>query len=289
MDEAAALAWIDTALVRVISDLGRARFLLKDAMASLLLTFTRLRDQLVAERKLYETTLAEVNGAAGDVGLVGVLRDVLAQFVKDMVRISATSVKIMMEVEILRGHASTVAARGLQMENIASTTRMLSLNARIEAQRLGSSGSVFRVVADQIKALARESGELSKAIRDALTVHSASLRRTGNEVAHLVSYDLDHAVASHKNLDLTIAKLAAMSASSLEILSRIQIEADAALQALQFEDMLTQLLQSITHKLEIVRTACKPGNTARLAELEVHVQRDSVTQQSLTAGSVELF
>jgi len=289
MDEAAALAWIDTALVRVISDLGRARFLLKDAMASLLLTFTRLRDQLIAERKLYETTLAEVNGAAGDVGLVGVLRDVLAQFVKDMVRISATSVKIMMEVEILRGHASTVAARGLQMENIASTTRMLSLNARIEAQRLGSSGSVFRVVADQIKALARESGELSKAIRDALTVHSASLSRTGNEVAHLVSYDLDHAVASHKNLDLTIAKLAAMSASSLEILSRIQIEVDAALQALQFEDMLTQLLQSITHKLEIVRTACKPGNAARLAELEVHVQRDSVTQQSLTAGSVELF
>jgi methyl-accepting chemotaxis protein len=289
MDEAAALAWIDTALVRVISDLGRARFLLKDAMARLLLTFTRLRDQLSDERTLYETTLAEVNGAAGDVGLVGVLRDVLAQFVKDMVRISATSVKIMMEVEVLRGHASTVASRGLQMENIASTTRMLSLNARIEAQRLGSSGSVFRVVADQIKGLARESGELSKAIRDALTVHSASLSRTSSEVALLVSYDLDHAVASHKNLDLTIAKLAAMSASSLEILSRIQAEADAALQALQFEDMLTQLLQSITHKLEIVRTACKPGTAARLAELEAHVQRDAVTQQSLAAGSVELF
>jgi methyl-accepting chemotaxis protein len=289
MDEAAALAWIDTALVRVISDLGRARFMLKDAMSRLLLTFTRLRDQLTDERKLYETTLAEVNGSAADVGLVGVLRDVLAQFVKDMVRISATSVKIMMEVEVLRGHASTVASRGLQMENIASTTRMLSLNARIEAQRLGSSGSVFRVVADQIKALARESGELSKAIRDALTVHSASLSRTGKEVAHLVSYDLDHAVASHKNLDLTIVKLAAMSASSLEILSRIQAEADAALQALQFEDMLTQLLQSITTKLEVVRSACKPGNAARLAELDARVQRDSVTQQSLTAGTVELF
>jgi hypothetical protein len=80
-----------------------------------------------------------------------------------------------------------------------------------------------------------------------------------------------------------------MSASSLEILSRIQAEADAALQALQFEDMLTQLLQSITHKLEIVRTACKPGTAARLAELEAHVQRDAVTQQSLVAGSVELF
>jgi methyl-accepting chemotaxis protein len=258
-------------------------------MARLLLTFTRLSEQLSAERKLYETTLDEVNGNAGDSGLVGVLRDVLARFVKDMVRISGTSVRIMMEVESLRGHAANVATRGLQMENIASTTRMLSLNARIEAQRIGSSGAVFRVVADQIKALARESGELSKGIRDALAVHGVSLTRTTSEVAQLVSYDLDHAVSSHKNLDATIAKLSEMSSSSLAILSRIQGEADAALQALQFEDMLTQLLQSISNKLEVVRTACKPGATVRLDELDARVQRDSVTQQSLTAGSVELF
>jgi methyl-accepting chemotaxis protein len=289
MDESAALAWIDAALARVIMDLSRARCLLKDAMARLLATFTRLRDQLAEERKLYEATLAEVNGTDGDAGLVGVLRDVLAQFVTDMVRISATSVKIMMEVESLRGYAANVGSRGLQMENIASTTRMLSLNARIEAQRIGSSGEVFRVVVDQIKGLARESGELSKAIRDALTVHSASLDRTGAGVALLVAYDLDHAVASHKRLDIAIVKLAAMSKSSIEILARIQTEADAAIQALQFEDMLTQLLQSITHKLEIVRTACTPGPAERLAELDAQVQRDAVSQQSLSTGSVELF
>jgi methyl-accepting chemotaxis protein len=261
-------SWLDTALAKVIADLGRARSLVSGAMARLLDAFARLREQLAEERALYEAALLEVNGTAGGSGLVGALRDVLARFVEDMIRISASSVKLMIEVESLRGHTSKVAARGQQIENIASTTRMLSLNARIEAQRIGSSGAVFRVVADEIKALARESGELSKTIRDALAVQSASLAKTSVEVSQLASYDLDHVVASHKTLDSTIAKLTAMSAASLEILARIQAEVDAALQALHFEDALSQLLQSITEKLEAVRTACRSGDVAQLADLE---------------------
>lgn len=285
----AVVAWIDGALERVIADVVRARSLLADAMKRLLATFTQLHKQLSDERALYENTLHQVNGANGDAGLVGALRDVLARFVRDMVQISTSAVKITMEVEALRCHTSEVAARGRQIENIASTTRMLSLNARIEAQRVGSAGSVFRVVADEIKSLAAQSGELSKRIRDALAVQTATLGRASTEVAQLAAYDLDHAVASHRDLDLTIEQLARMSSSSLEILDRIQREADAALQALQFEDMLTQLLQSIIEKLEVVRAACKSGSVDRLAELERHVKRDTVVQQSLATGSVELF
>jgi len=206
-----------------------------------------------------------------------------------MVRISSSSVKIMMEVESLRGHTSKVAARGQQIERIAGTTRMLSLNARIEAQRIGSAGAVFRVVADEIKVLAHESGELSKVIREALMVQSASLAKTSTAVSQLAAYDLDHTLASQKHLDATIAKLAAMSETSLEILARVQAEADAALQALQFEDMLTQLLQEITEKLQVVQGACRSGKVEDLTEHDVRVRHDTVTQHSMGAGSVELF
>jgi len=290
MDEPGTLiAWIDTALAKIITDLGRARALLKDAMSRLLETFTRLRDQLIQERVLYEATLREVNGTPGEAGLVGVLRDVLSRCVDDMVRIGASSVKIMMEVESLRGHTSKVALRGQQIEKIASTTRMLSLNARIEAQRIGNAGAVFRVVADEIKSLANESGELSRAIRDALAVQSASLAQTGTAASELAASDLDQAVASNRQLDVTIAKLAEMSGRSLDIFARIQAETDSAIQALQFEDMLTQLLQAITDKLEIVRTACKTGAADKLADLDKRIQRDAVTQHSLGVGTVELF
>ena len=286
MDEPALAAWVDTALSRVIADLTRARSLLSDAMSRLFTTFTRLRDQLALEHSLYETTLAQVNGTTHNIGLVGALREVLSRFVDDMVRISTSSVKIMMEVESLRGHTQTVALRGQQIEKIASTTRMLSLNARIEAQRIGQAGAVFRVVADEIKNLANESSSLSKAIRDALGVQSASLAQTSTAVSKLAAQDLDYAVSSHRQLDDTIAKLAEMSASSLSILARIQTEADAAIQALQFEDMLTQLLQSITDKLEVVRAGCRTG---KLTDLDTRVNRDAVTQHALDVGSVELF
>lgn len=282
--------WIDAALTKVLADLGRARALLSDAMSRLFTTFSQLRDQLDGERKMFERTLAEVNGAGpGDPGLVGMLRDVLSQFVEDMVRIGASSVKIMMEVESLRSHTQNVAASGLKIEQIASTTRMLSLNARIEAQRIGAAGAVFRVVADEIKGLAHQTAELSKAIRDALSEQSVSLSTTGAAVAELAATDLDKAVSNHRHLDETIAKLAHMSTSSLQILSRIQFEADSAIQALQFEDMLTQLLQAIADKIELVREACRTGSADNLQELEVQLHRDAVTQQSLNAGSVELF
>jgi len=168
MSELGALAsWIDSALSKVLTDLARARSILSDAMARLFSTFSTLRDQLVQESAMFERALAEVNGTNGEAGLVDVLRDVLSRFVDDMVRISASSVKIMMEVESLRGHTEQVTQSGRKIEQIASTTRMLSLNARIEAQRIGAAGAVFRVVADEIKGLARESSELSKVIRDA--------------------------------------------------------------------------------------------------------------------------
>lgn len=290
MNELGALAgWIDTALTKVLEDLVRARSILADAMARLFSTFSALRDQLAEERKLYEITLAEVNGTGNESGLVGVLRDVLGKFVEDIVQISAASVKIMLEVEALRGHTDAVAARGKQIEQIASTTRMLSLNARIEAQRIGSAGAVFRVVADEIKGLAHQSGELSKTIRDALAVQSASLAKASTAVSRLAAADLDHAVVSHRNLDVTIGRLAEMSASSLAILSRIQAEADTAIQALQFEDMLTQLLHAVTDKISVVQKACRTGQLGDVAELDAQIHRDAVTQQSLGAGGVELF
>lgn len=288
-DPRALSASIDAALSPAIADLGRARTLLTDAMSRLMQTFTKLRTQVAAEHTLFEQTLAHVNGTGSDTGLVNVLRNVLSRFVDDMVRIGASSVKIMVELEALRRHSEQVASNGRKIEQIAGTTRMLSLNARIEADRLGNVGSVFRVVANEIKALASESGSLSKAIRDALATQAKSLTTTSAAVSQLSASDLNQAVSTHKVLDDTIAKLAAMSHDSLDLLARIQVEADAALQALQFEDMMTQLLQSVITRLETVRAACRTGDTSAIAELNQRLRHDTVSQQSMQAGTVELF
>lgn len=283
--------WVDGALATLTSDLGRARGLVCDAASTLFRSFDGLRQHLATERASYEAAVDALTGS--DEGLAGALRAILARFVGDIADIGRVSARIQDEVVALRTHADEVAARGNSIQKIAHATRLISFNAHIEAERVGG-GAVFRVVADEIKRLATETATLSKAIRVAIDAQDASLTSTASAASSLAAYDLAAATARQGELSATITRLEQVSESSKRLLADIQVDIDAAIRALQFEDMVTQLIDAVIAKLSSVRGACAAvadgaDLTAVATEAERTLTRDAVTQRDVTTGSIELF
>ncbi len=209
------------------------------------------------------------------------------------------------------------------VQRIAEQTRLLALNATIEAQRAGEAGRGFAVVATEVKELSRESAGFGDHIDQIADRAKQGLAAARSAVENLATADADIATLARERMSGLHTELSEMNEAGARGLSeasalsnQISAHVDHAIQALQFEDILGQLVGQAERKLSTVEQLVQELSTIpiemcnamevgidaasqRVAQLEQRFEEQwgqfltthhrPVEQEHFETGSVELF
>ena len=146
------------------------------SIEELLATATTVAEQVKVNRDNSEKSAAYTNEVA----------DVMEQSKTQMAQMREAMDKIQESSQQVVGVIKAI-------EDIASQTNLLSLNASIEAARAGEAGKGFAVVAGEIGGLASESANAVNTTRDLINVSLDEIEK-GNTIVNDVITSLDNAV-----------------------------------------------------------------------------------------------
>ena len=134
------------------------------------------------------------------------------------------------------------------IEEIASQTNLLSLNASIEAARAGEAGKGFAVVADEIGKLALESSKAASTTRDLIEISMEEINK-GNTIATGVMDALKESVTAVDRVNGMIQKTAENSAAQAESMNQLRIGIEEITRGIQDNSAASQQASATSEEL----------------------------------------
>ena len=118
------------------------------------------------------------------------------------------------------------------IEDIASQTNLLSLNASIEAARAGEAGRGFSVVADQIRKLAADSSQAAVNTKELIEKSLMEIGK-GNDITNKTVYALNEILDIMKSFSSTIKGTSMLSNNQAELLKQVEAEVEQISEVVQ--------------------------------------------------------
>ncbi|MEM7447968.1 MAG: hypothetical protein AAF355_06990 [Myxococcota bacterium] len=256
-------------------------------------------------------------------GFVDITSSVLQGFVDELVRTSKDSIALSNELDRVMEQMRSVVKITRRVQRDALATKLISLNASVQAanseaahtqwvaeldtpeQEKGISdelswAAVFRVFARSVRALSESSQDTSEGIHDAVEMTSRELSRMKVVLDNMASRDLTGAMESKSQVEVVVSALSDANTTVEAVARENGQHTVRAVQALQFDDIITQLLAGAMQKLtlleDLVARVIVSGNVPPEFVRSIQGELDNleqmsnhVTQENVEAGDVELF
>src|SRR5438128_1726000 len=266
------------------ASLCQAQDLLRDAVGGLNQSFTGLDSQTQAQRQLVVCLMADMAGTATASHssyhtmqeFTEAISAVLQYFIDLVVNISKQSVQTAYKIDDMVRQLDGIFALLANIKTITDDTHLLALNAAVEAARAGEAGRGFAVVASEVRRLSQHSRQFSERLRTQIEELKTTIAAVRKVVGGVASTDLNVSLDAKGRVDammVDIKKVNARIAQSLQDLSTVmhQMHTDVgvAVRALQFEDIISQLLHYTEKPLGTLR--CLGTALAEAAETNDHM------------------